>query len=86
MVSSSTVTSISLFLSISKCVCVYLCSFHSVAGGMNGSIVYELERPENAGLKKSVKACSVSLFFCSLLSPLFLLLFEEFHMIVCSIV
>ncbi|KAL4282779.1 hypothetical protein GQ457_16G000730 [Hibiscus cannabinus] len=24
-------------------------------GGMNGSIVYELERPENAGLKKSVK-------------------------------
>lgn len=33
-----------------------------VAGGMNGSIVYELERPENAGLKKSVKACSVSLF------------------------
>ncbi|KAI5403727.1 variant 2, putative L-ascorbate peroxidase 6 [Lathyrus oleraceus] len=25
------------------------------AGGMNGSIVYELERPENAGLKKSVK-------------------------------
>lgn len=36
---------------------------HSFAGGMNGSIVYELERPENAGLKKSVKACSVSLFF-----------------------
>ncbi|KAL5697975.1 L-ascorbate peroxidase [Ranunculus cassubicifolius] len=25
------------------------------SGGMNGSIVYELERPENAGLKKSVK-------------------------------
>ncbi|KOM41994.1 hypothetical protein LR48_Vigan04g219200 [Vigna angularis] len=24
------------------------------SGGMNGSIVYELERPENAGLKKSV--------------------------------
>ncbi|KAK7352706.1 hypothetical protein VNO80_18134 [Phaseolus coccineus] len=24
-------------------------------GGMNGSIVYELERPENAGLKRSVK-------------------------------
>ncbi|KAI3919757.1 hypothetical protein MKX01_000198 [Papaver californicum] len=24
-------------------------------GGMNGSIVYELDRPENAGLKKSVK-------------------------------
>ncbi|XP_039050952.1 putative L-ascorbate peroxidase 6 [Hibiscus syriacus] len=24
-------------------------------GGMNGSVVYELERPENAGLKKSVK-------------------------------
>ncbi|CAL0327202.1 unnamed protein product [Lupinus luteus] len=24
-------------------------------GGMNGSIIYELERPENAGLKKSVK-------------------------------
>nr|KYP43419.1 Putative L-ascorbate peroxidase 6 [Cajanus cajan] len=28
-------------------------------GGMNGSIVYELERPENAGLKKSIKACFV---------------------------
>ncbi|XP_010525959.1 PREDICTED: putative L-ascorbate peroxidase 6 [Tarenaya hassleriana] len=25
------------------------------SGGMNGSIVYELERPENAGLKKSIK-------------------------------
>ncbi|CAN6442385.1 unnamed protein product [Victoria cruziana] len=25
------------------------------SGGMNGSIVYELDRPENAGLKKSVK-------------------------------
>ncbi|KAB1670260.1 hypothetical protein ES319_1Z185200v1 [Gossypium barbadense] len=25
------------------------------SGGMNGSIVYELERPENAGLKKSLK-------------------------------
>ncbi|KAF7848313.1 hypothetical protein BT93_L2104 [Corymbia citriodora subsp. variegata] len=25
------------------------------SGGMNGSIVYELERPENAGLKKPVK-------------------------------
>ncbi|MED6139423.1 putative L-ascorbate peroxidase 6 [Stylosanthes scabra] len=24
-------------------------------GGMNGSIVYELERPENSGLKKSIK-------------------------------
>lgn len=38
------------------------CTFYVVAGGMNGSIVHELERPENAGLKKSVKACSVSLF------------------------
>ncbi|KAG6772805.1 hypothetical protein POTOM_024227 [Populus tomentosa] len=28
------------------------------SGGMNGSIVYELERPENAGLKKSLKACT----------------------------
>ncbi|WRX33078.1 hem peroxidase - like 10 [Theobroma cacao] len=28
------------------------------SGGMNGSIVYELERPENAGLKKSLKAFS----------------------------
>jgi hypothetical protein len=28
---------------------------------MNGSIVYELERPENAGLKKSLKACTQSL-------------------------
>ncbi|KAK7854895.1 putative l-ascorbate peroxidase 6 [Quercus suber] len=25
------------------------------SGGMNGSIVYELERPENAGLKKPMK-------------------------------
>lgn len=25
------------------------------AGGMNGSIVFELDRPENAGLKKSLK-------------------------------
>ncbi|PKI65016.1 hypothetical protein CRG98_014601 [Punica granatum] len=25
------------------------------SGGMNGSIVYELDRPENAGLKKSLK-------------------------------
>ncbi|XP_028797233.1 putative L-ascorbate peroxidase 6 [Neltuma alba] len=25
------------------------------AGGMNGSIVYELDRPENSGLKKSIK-------------------------------
>ncbi|KAF9681237.1 hypothetical protein SADUNF_Sadunf06G0204600 [Salix dunnii] len=28
------------------------------SGGMNGSIVYELERPENSGLKKSLKALS----------------------------
>ncbi|KAH9608799.1 hypothetical protein KSS87_005505 [Heliosperma pusillum] len=27
------------------------------SGGMNGSIAYELERPENKGLKKSLKAC-----------------------------
>ena len=27
---------------------------------MNGSIVYELERPENSGLKKSLKACTQS--------------------------
>ncbi|XP_043702717.1 putative L-ascorbate peroxidase 6 [Telopea speciosissima] len=26
-----------------------------ISGGMNGSIVYELDRPENSGLKKSVK-------------------------------
>lgn len=26
-----------------------------LSGGMNGSIVYELERPENAGLKRSIK-------------------------------
>ena len=25
------------------------------SGGMNGSIVYELDRPENTGLKKSLK-------------------------------
>ena len=47
------------------CVYIYLCTFHSFVGGMNGSLVYELERPENAGLKRSVKACSVSLFFDS---------------------
>ncbi|CAN1287761.1 Putative L-ascorbate peroxidase 6 [Linum perenne] len=29
-----------------------------VAGGMNGSIIYELSRPENTGLNKSVKARS----------------------------
>lgn len=27
----------------------------SCTGGMNGSIVYELERPENVGLNKSIK-------------------------------
>ncbi|PPS17927.1 hypothetical protein GOBAR_AA02646 [Gossypium barbadense] len=32
------------------------------SGGMNGSIVYELERPENAGLKKSLKALSMYLY------------------------
>lgn len=26
-----------------------------IAGGMNGSIIYELDRPENAGLGKSLK-------------------------------
>ncbi|KAK2979120.1 hypothetical protein RJ640_021123 [Escallonia rubra] len=31
------------------------------SGGMNGSIVYELDRPENGGLKKSVKASSLYL-------------------------
>ncbi|CAF2031382.1 hypothetical protein Bca4012_080779 [Brassica carinata] len=33
-------------------------------GGINGSIVYELERPENGGLKRSLKALnpSISLF------------------------
>lgn len=30
-------------------------SCYFFAGGMNGSIIYELERPENAGLNKSVK-------------------------------
>lgn len=30
---------------------------------MNGSIVYELERPENAGLKKPMKACSPTQLF-----------------------
>ena len=34
------------------------------AGGMNGSIIYELERPENTGLKKSLKA--FAFFFPSL--------------------
>ncbi|MBA0839150.1 hypothetical protein Goarm_004911 [Gossypium armourianum] len=32
------------------------------SGGMNGSIVYELERPENVGLKKSLKALSMYLY------------------------
>ncbi|KAH0935974.1 hypothetical protein HID58_013091 [Brassica napus] len=36
-------------------------------GGINGSIVYELERPENAGLKRSLKA----------LNPLYLSLFKK---------
>lgn len=49
-------------------------SVYVVVGGMNGSVVYELERPENAGLKKSVKACSVSLFSLTPSSPLRLLL------------
>jgi len=44
-------------------------SVHVVVGGMNGSVVYELERPENAGLKKSVKARSVSLFSQTPSSP-----------------
>jgi len=30
---------------------------------MNGSIVYELDRPENAGLKKPMKACSPTQLF-----------------------
>jgi hypothetical protein len=38
---------------------------HVVAGGMNGSIVYELERPENAGLEKSVKVRLTIPFFLS---------------------
>ncbi|KAK3043729.1 hypothetical protein RJ639_001925 [Escallonia herrerae] len=33
------------------------------SGGMNGSIVYELDRPENGGLKKSVKASSLYLLY-----------------------
>lgn len=39
--------------------CLVICSVISSAGGMNGSIVYELDRPENIGLKKSLKACSM---------------------------
>lgn len=40
-----------------------------VLGGMNGSIVYELDRPENMGLEKSLKASSSSIlsfsfYFC----------------------
>lgn len=34
-------------------------------GGMNGSIVYELDRPENKGLKKSLKLTSRSMH-CSI--------------------
>jgi L-ascorbate peroxidase len=34
---------------------------NSIAGGINGSIAYELERPENIGLKKSLKALNPSL-------------------------
>lgn len=36
----------------------HTCNFMAwrcIAGGMNGSIIYELDRPENAGLSKSVK-------------------------------
>lgn len=38
-----------------------------ILGGMNGSIVYELDRPENKGLKKSLKVSNFiayTLFFC----------------------
>lgn len=39
-----------------------------VAGGMNGSVIYELDRPENKGLKTPFKACfSISESFISLL-------------------
>lgn len=31
----------------------------ATSGGMNGSIVYELDRPENTGLQKSLKASSL---------------------------
>jgi len=36
---------------------LYLATFGNGlgSGGMNGSIIYELERPENAGLKRSIK-------------------------------
>jgi hypothetical protein len=47
---------------------------HVVAGGMNGSIVYELERPENAGLEKSVKVCLTIFSDAFFLSSFLLLL------------
>jgi len=34
---------------------ISILSAQSFAGGMNGSIVYELDRPENAGLTKPLK-------------------------------
>ena len=35
-----------------------------LVGGMNGSIIYELERAENAGLKGPLKVSSLSLYIC----------------------
>lgn len=46
------------------------------AGGMNGSILYELDRPENSGLKKSIKAWALSLLLSCMVEmyvhPIFL--------------
>lgn len=36
-----------------------------IAGGMNGSVIYELDRPENKGLKSPFKACPLSLICVS---------------------
>lgn len=62
---------LALLISIANQVCNFKVSFNAsyagiadtcnfmawrcIAGGMNGSIIYELDRPENAGLSKSVK-------------------------------
>lgn len=49
---------------------------------MNGSIVYELDRPENGGLKKSLKVLSVLLVSFILFPFIF---YRSFHMLSCTL-
>lgn len=42
-----------MFVVLKFSICSEPC--YSYVGGMNGSIIHELDRPENRGLKKSVK-------------------------------